>query len=175
MHGYRGIAALVFAMVLGALSFEPAPVARADLPAWNGKYSLVRYAAQKTGTSLAARQPEPTFSDDYDFATKCSATACVATVSGGAKPKNPTLPQPPEYTWDGAKWVHIYDWQWDCYMGEGRAETMESSTVVGVLHATAGRLTAGHVADQHLQRPLLRHGRHGRGRIRRDLTSSKLR
>jgi hypothetical protein len=119
MNGCRGIVALLFAMVLGALCFDAAPLASADLPAWNGKYSLVRYAAQKTGTSLAARQPEPTFSDDYDFVTTCSATACVATVSGGPKPKIPTLPQPPEYTWDGSKWLHIYDWQWDCYMGEG--------------------------------------------------------
>jgi hypothetical protein len=119
MHGCHGIVALVCVMVLGALSFGPAGVARAALPAWNGKYSLVRYPALKTGTSLAARQPEPTFSDDYDFVTKYSVTACVATVIDGPKPANPTLPQPPEYTWDGGKWVHIYDWQWDCYMGEG--------------------------------------------------------
>ncbi len=58
-------------------------------------------------------------SDDYLFVTECSATACVATVVNGPKPANPTLPLPPRYSWDGSRWVHVYDWQWDCYMGEG--------------------------------------------------------
>jgi hypothetical protein len=39
---------------------------------WNGKYSLLRYAGEKTGTSLAARQPEPDFSDVYTFVTDCT-------------------------------------------------------------------------------------------------------
>ena len=35
------------------------------------------------------------------------------------RPANPTLPLPPQYTWNGATWVHIYEWQWDCFMGDG--------------------------------------------------------
>lgn len=96
-----------------------APAAGADTAQWNGRYSLLRYAAAKTGTSLAARQPEPDFSDIYLFSTNCASGRCIATVLDGPKPKNPTLPLPPQYTWDGQRWVHIYDWQWDCYMGEG--------------------------------------------------------
>ncbi|BBX31121.1 hypothetical protein [Mycolicibacterium mageritense] len=104
-------------LIVAALT--AAPTAHAANQVWNGKYSLVRYAAQKTGTSLAARQPEPTFSDVYTFSTDCSSSTCISTVIDGPTPKNPTLPLPPRYTWDGTRWVHIYDWQWDCYMGEG--------------------------------------------------------
>ncbi|CAM3087151.1 hypothetical protein MYIN104542_17275 [Mycobacterium intermedium] len=93
--------------------------AHATAPVWNGKYSLVRYAVEKTGTSVAASQAEPSFSADYVFQTTCSASACVATATNGPKPKNPTLPQPSHYTWDGTRWVERFDFQWDCYMGEG--------------------------------------------------------
>ncbi len=34
-------------------------------------------------------------------------------------PSHPTLPLPPQYTSNGSAWVHIYEWTWDCYMGEG--------------------------------------------------------
>src|SRR4051812_37980755 len=100
--------------------FAAAVPGQAAAPAWNGKYSLVRYAVDKSGTSVAAGQAEPTFSADYVFTTACSTTTtCVATASNGPTPKNPTLPQPSHYTWDGAKWVEHFDFQWDCYMGEG--------------------------------------------------------
>lgn len=88
-------------------------------PSWSGPYSVKRFAATKTGTSLAARQWEPDFADTYTFETTCSDGTCVATVIDGPKPANPTLPQPARYTWDGTSWVHPYDWQWDCWQGEG--------------------------------------------------------
>ena len=116
----RRIAYVLLCFTLSSMAVAPA--ADAVAPGWNGTWSLVRYAAAKTGTSLAARQPEPTFSDVYLFVTRCASTTCVATVVNGPKPKNPTLPQPPQYTWDGSRWVHVYDWQWDCYMGEGVAK-----------------------------------------------------
>lgn len=78
-----------------------APVAVAASQVWNGKYSLLRYAGEKTGTSLAARQPEPDFSDVYTFVTDCS-RECVSTVVDGPRPANPTLPLPPRYTWNGS-------------------------------------------------------------------------
>ena len=109
--------ALLAAGVVGANACTT-PVAGAAGQVWNGKYSLLRYAGEKTGTSLAARQPEPDFSDEYTFVTECSGE-CVATVVDGPRPANPTLPLPPRYTWNGSTWVHIYEWQWDCYMGEG--------------------------------------------------------
>lgn len=109
---------MTLALVVSAATWC-APAAEAAGQLWSGRWSLMRYAAEKTGTSLAARQPEPDFSDEYVFVTDCSRGKCIATVVSGPKPDNPTLPQPPQYTWDGTRWVHIYDWQWDCYMGEG--------------------------------------------------------
>ena len=83
--------ALLAATVVAA---GAAPVATAAPRIWNGKYSLLRYAGEKTGTSLAARQPEPDFSDVYTFVTDCS-RGCVATAVDGPRPANPTLPLPP--------------------------------------------------------------------------------
>jgi hypothetical protein len=75
--------------VLGGIALAvfgtPALPVHAAAPSWNGKYSLVRYAVDKTGSSVAAGQAE----------------------------------QPSHYTWDGTRWVEHFDFQWDCYMGEG--------------------------------------------------------
>lgn len=114
--GQRAVAALSAAIVsLIALAWP----ARAAAPAWNGTYSLVRYAADKSGTSVAAAQAEPTFRADYLFVTSCASGRCVATATNGPVPKNPTLPQPSRYVWDGGRWVEHFDFQWDCYMGAG--------------------------------------------------------
>lgn len=113
------IRALVAAFTMAVVAASPAPPATAANATWNGAWLLVRFAGAKTGTSLAATQGEPDFSDVYVFVTDCSTGECVSTVVDGPKPANPTLPLPPRYTWDGTRWVHIYDWQWDCYMGEG--------------------------------------------------------
>jgi len=111
-----GAAAALFAV---AILGTPAVGVHAATPSWNGKYSLVRYAVDKSGSSAAARQPEPTFSADYEFVTSCSTGACIATATNGPSPNNPTLPQPSHYAWDGTRWVEHFDFQWDCYMGEG--------------------------------------------------------
>lgn len=109
------ITAWIVAGAVPAGAAEPA-VSEAS---WSGDYSLKRFAATKTGTSLAASQGEPDFSDTYTFETSCSDGTCVATVTDGPEPANPTLPLPPQYIWDGTSWVHTYDWEWDCYQGEG--------------------------------------------------------
>ena len=85
---------------------------------WSGRFTVVTYAAQKAGTSAAARQSEPNFSAQYTFVTQCS-SRCVATVVDGPAPSNPTIPQPQRYVWDGTQWMFAYDWQWECYHGEG--------------------------------------------------------
>ncbi|MCV7195950.1 hypothetical protein [Mycobacterium angelicum] len=109
--------------MLGALAVAafggPTVCVQAASPAWTGKYSLVRYAVDKSGSSVAASQAEPTFSADYVFVTACTSGQCVATATNGPTPKNPTLPVPSHYAWDGTKWVEHFDFQWDCYMGEG--------------------------------------------------------
>ena len=97
------LAAALAAAVLGSLVIAPQAAATGQI--WNGKFSLLRYAASKTGTSMAARQHEPDFSDVYLFSTDCSTGTCVSTVLDGPTPANPTLPLPPRYTWDGTRWV----------------------------------------------------------------------
>ena len=148
-------AGLVGANVLGV------PVAGAAGQVWNGKYLLLRYASGKTGTSLAARQPEPDFSDIYTFVTDCSRGTCVATVVDGPRPENPTLPLPPRYTWNGSTWVHIYEWQWDCFMGDGVPKVWSPAEVGCVLHAATRRDAARQLAHRHLRRTLRRHRHHG--------------
>ncbi len=119
MAAIRRVCTALFAAGLVGANVFGVPVAGAAGQIWNGPYLLLRYASGKTGTSMAARQSEPDFSDIYMFRTDCSRGTCVATVVDGPRPDNPTLPLPPQYTWNGATWVHIYEWQWDCYMGEG--------------------------------------------------------
>ncbi|MET0898169.1 MAG: hypothetical protein ABWY45_09680 [Mycobacterium sp.] len=84
---------------------------------WSGRYTVVTYASQKAGTSVASRQAEPDFSAQFLYATSCS-SRCVATVVDGPKPSNPTIPQPQRYLWDGTQWAMTYDWQWECYLGD---------------------------------------------------------
>ena len=109
------VALIASGTVVGAIPAGAAPTQ----PSWSGEYSVKRFAATKDGTSLAARQWEPDFADTYRFETSCTDDACVAIVTDGPTPANPTLPLPPQYTWDGTSWVHTYDWEWDCYQGEG--------------------------------------------------------
>lgn len=116
----RKYAVILFALALATTGFAVTSGPAAAAPTWNGQWTLTRYAASKTGTSLAARQREPDFSNVYTFATQCSGGRCVATVVGGPQAQNPTIPRPPRYTWDGVSWVERFDWQWDCYMGAGK-------------------------------------------------------
>jgi len=85
---------------------------------WSGRFTVVTYASQKAGTSTAAHQGEPDFSALFTFATSCS-SRCIATVVDGPAPSNPTIPQPQRYLWDGAQWAMTYEWQWECYRGDG--------------------------------------------------------
>lgn len=111
---------MILAAMLTATGFVIGAGAAEAAPSWNGQWTLTRYAASKTGTSLAARQREPDFSNVYTFATRCSAGKCVATVVDGPPAANPTIPRPPRYTWNGVTWMEQFDWQWDCYMGAGK-------------------------------------------------------
>ncbi|CDQ45804.1 MULTISPECIES: hypothetical protein [Mycolicibacterium] len=112
----RRLCAALAALVVAGLF--PAPSAGAAAQWWNGRYQVVSYASQKNGTSVAARQPEGDLTALYTFATACG-TACVATVVDGPAPSNPTIPQPQRYTWSAGKWTFSYNWQWECFRGEG--------------------------------------------------------
>ncbi|WP_163766650.1 hypothetical protein [Mycolicibacterium parafortuitum] len=118
MSPARARHALTAATVIAAASVCAAPAATAAPPNWSGRYTVVTFASQKIGTSVATRQPEPDFSAQYTFSTTCVGT-CVATAGDGPAPSNPTIPQPSRYTWDGRQWVFNYNWQWECFRGEG--------------------------------------------------------
>ena len=114
----RKWAALLGAVLIAVFAAPPVS-ARAENPSWNGRYTLVGFADQKTGNSRAAKQREAPFSGELTFVTRCSGGSCVATVVDGPRPTNPTVPLPERYTWDGTRWASIYDWQWDCFVGDG--------------------------------------------------------
>ncbi|WNG86270.1 hypothetical protein C6A87_020725 [Mycobacterium sp. ITM-2016-00317] len=108
--------ALASATLVAAACVGAEGTALAATPDWSGRYTVVTFASDKLGTSVAARQPEPDFSGQYTFSTSCVGT-CVATASDGPAPSNPTIPQPARYTWDGRQWVFNYNWQWECFRG----------------------------------------------------------
>ena len=118
MSPARARHALTAATVIAAASVCAAPAATAAPPNWSGRYTVVTFASQKIGTSVATRQPEPDFSAQYTFSTTCVGT-CVATAGAGPAPSNPTIPPPSPNTWDGRQWVFNYNWQWECFRGEG--------------------------------------------------------
>lgn len=110
----------IVAVTLGLVLVMSAGVmtAHAAGQLWSGRYTVVTYASQKAGTSVATRQPEPDFSAQFTFATSCS-SRCIATVVDGPAPSNPTIPQPQRYLWDGTQWAMTYEWQWECFLGDG--------------------------------------------------------
>lgn len=127
MPAGRAWAARIVAVIGLAMAFVlPAP-AHAAGGQWNGRYTVVTYGSQKAGTSVAARQPESDFSAVYTFSTVCSGTRCVATVIDGPAPTNPTLPRIQRYTWEGNQWMYVYDWQWECFRGDGMPTTFNAA------------------------------------------------
>jgi hypothetical protein len=94
----------------------------ADSLSWNGAYAVTFVVGPKAGTSVAAGQPEGQYTDIYTFQSKCADGKCTATIIGGPAPKNPTVPQPIQFTWDGSSWTQVSDFQWDCMMPDTTIE-----------------------------------------------------
>ncbi|NVN49621.1 hypothetical protein [Mycolicibacterium hippocampi] len=117
MSARRARTALTTATLVAAAGICTVATAQAAPAEWIGRYTMVTFASDKIGTSIAARQPEPDFSGQYTFSTSCAGT-CVATAADGPAPSNPTVPQPSRYTWDGKQWVFNYNWQWECFRGD---------------------------------------------------------
>jgi hypothetical protein len=67
---------------------------------------------------LAARQPEGDLTAVYTLRHDLPVDLCGDVVDGPA-PSNPTIPQPQRYTWTGEKWSFSYNWQWECFRGDG--------------------------------------------------------
>ena len=117
MYVRRLRTALYGALLIAGLLANAGTAAQAAGQQWNGRYTVVTYASQKVGTSVAARQSEPDFSAAFVFSTTCSVTTCVATI-----------PHPQRYVWNGAKWAMTYDWQWECFRGDGVARVFSPAT-----------------------------------------------
>ena len=116
MSARRACSAFATVAFVAAACVCAVGTAQAAPPDWSGRYTVVTFASQKLGTSVAARQPEPDFHGQYTFTTSCAGT-CVATASDGPAPSNPTIPQPTRYAWDGRQWVLNYTWRWECFRG----------------------------------------------------------
>jgi hypothetical protein len=95
------------------------PTASADAPSWNGEYAITFIVGPKSGTSIAAGDPEGQYTDTYGFRSSCTSGKCIATIISGPPPRNPTVPQPVQFTWDGSSWTQVSDFQWDCMMPDG--------------------------------------------------------
>ena len=111
---------------LGAASLTIAlslsPMASAEAASWNGEYAITFIVGPKSGTSIAAGQPEVQYIDTYGFRSSCTDGKCTATITSGPPPRNPTVPQPVQFTWDGSSWTQVSDFQWDCMMDDGTVQ-----------------------------------------------------
>jgi hypothetical protein len=105
-----------------AIAVSLPPTASADSPSWNGEYAVTYIVGPKSGTSMAAGQPEQQYTINYGFESSCASGKCTATITSGPRPKNPTIPQPARFTWDGSSWTQVFDFQWDCSMPDGTIE-----------------------------------------------------
>ncbi len=110
-----GIAALAIAVSVPS-------TASADSPSWNGEYAITFIVGPKSGTSMAAGQPEQQHTENYGFQSSCTSGTCTATITSGPAPTNPTVPQPVRFTWDGSSWTQTSDFQWDCMMPDGTVQ-----------------------------------------------------
>jgi hypothetical protein len=113
-HRLAGLVGLSAASLGIALSLSP--TASADPPSWNGAYAITFIVGPKSGTSTAVGQPEVQYTDTYVFSSSCTSGTCTATIVSGPPPRNPTVPQPVQFTWDGSSWTQVSDFQWDCMM-----------------------------------------------------------
>jgi len=128
-----------------AFALSLAPVASADAASWNGRYAITFIVGPKDGTSVAASQAEVQYTDTYTFQSSCTSGKCIATIVSGPPPRNPTVPQPVQFTWDGSSWTQSNDFQWDCMMpdtsiqwspahGTTRYTPQPDGTLSGVIH-----------------------------------------
>jgi hypothetical protein len=103
-----------------AITLSLPPTASADPASWNGEYAITFIVGPKEGTSMAATQSEVQYTDTYGFSSSCTSGTCTATITSGPPPRNPTVPQPVQFTWDGSAWTQVSDFRWDCMMPDER-------------------------------------------------------
>ncbi|CAM4092144.1 hypothetical protein MB901379_03019 [Mycobacterium basiliense] len=118
---HTGVVATATASLFASLCVAPVAYA-GEVAAWNGDYILTLAANAKTGTSVAASQPEFAHRTSVSISSTCSAGVCVATVNNPPPPKNDSMPRSIEFTWNGSQWVREMTWKWDCLLPDGTIE-----------------------------------------------------
>ncbi|MFV0495650.1 hypothetical protein [Mycobacterium sp.] len=142
MPELRTAAAVSLASAGLATALCLAPAASAgEVASWNGDYILVLSTNAKSGTSVAARQPEVAHRTSVSITSSCTADVCVATIDNPPPPKNDTMPSSIEYTWNGAQWVREMTWQWDCLLPDGTVEYDPAHSITVYTPGSYGILT----------------------------------
>ncbi|MHA7650666.1 Rv2253 family sensor-like surface protein [Mycobacterium sp. ML4] len=119
-----------------------APAAHAgEVASWNGEYLVVLGANAKSGTSVAAAQPEFAHRSTVSFSSSCTAGVCVASVDNPAPPKNESMPRTIEFTWNGSQWVREMTWKWDCLLPDGTIEYDPAKSITVYTPGQYGILT----------------------------------
>ena len=129
-------------VALAAVSLNTAPPASAgEVANWNGEYILALSANAKSGTSIAATQPEFAHRTNVSISSSCSAGVCVATVNNPPPPKNDSMPRSIEFTWNGSQWVREMTWKWDCLLPDGTIEYDPAKSITVYTPGQYGILT----------------------------------
>jgi hypothetical protein len=102
-----------------AIAVAATPLVHADpAPNWNGWYRITFHTDQKSGTSMAAGQPEEAYTVSYRFGTNCSSATCQAAALDGPGSKD-NVEQSVKFDWTGTQWSHSSSWRWDCLLPDG--------------------------------------------------------
>jgi hypothetical protein len=112
------------------IALSLAATASADDASWNGRYAITFMVGPKSGTSMAAGDPETQHTEIYGVQSSCTKGQCVATIVSGPPPSNPTVPEPIQFTWDGSSWTQATDFQWDCMLPDTMIEWAPAHAIV---------------------------------------------
>ncbi|GAB7143097.1 hypothetical protein [Mycobacterium riyadhense] len=141
MSGLRKTALVALAAAsFGGLLAAPKAYA-GEVASWNGQYILTLSANAKTGTSMAASQPEYAHRTSVSVSSSCSAGGCVATVNDPPPPKNESMPRTIEFTWNGSQWIREMSWKWDCLLPDGTIEYDPAKSITVYTPGDHGILT----------------------------------
>ncbi|SOJ55978.1 hypothetical protein MSIMFB_03455 [Mycobacterium simulans] len=140
MSGLRKTA--LVALAAASLGGLLAPAAFAgEVASWNGQYILTLSANAKTGTSMAASQPEYAHRTSVSISSNCSAGGCIATVNDPPPRKNESMPRTIEFTWNGSQWIREMSWNWDCLLPDGTIEYDPAKSITVYTPGDHGILT----------------------------------
>lgn len=134
----RGVGVAVALVAFAATGAAPAQADPA--PNWDGWYKITFHTDRKSGTSVAAMQPEEPYTAWYQFATDCSSGTCQASVVTGPNPKD-NVAQSTTFDWNGTQWSHSSSWRWDCLLPDDTITYDPASSVTTYSPQPDGSLT----------------------------------